>query len=200
MSKSNVEYATEFLLDLSEKTPVRVLHVDDEFSLLKVAKQCLEIEGNFQVDTAVSADEAEKKMKGKAYDVIVSDYMMPKRTGLDFLKDLRKNGNDIPFIVFTGKGREEVAVKALNLGADQYLNKVGNPETVYLELAYGIRKALERERASRRIKESEEKFRNIFESANDAMIYLDKAGRILDVNRKTVEISGRAKEELVGTH
>ena len=200
MSKSNVEYATEFLLDLSEKTPVRVLHVDDEFSLLKVAKQCLEMEGNLQVDTAVSADEAEKKMNEKVYDVIVSDYMMPKRTGLDFLKDLRKSGNNIPFIVFTGKGREEVAVKALNLGADQYLNKVGDPETVYLELAYGIRKAADRERATRRIRESEEKFRNIFESANDVMIYLDKAGKILDVNRKAVEMSGRAKGELVGSN
>jgi PAS domain S-box-containing protein len=198
LSKSKGEYATEFYLDLSETAPVKVLHVDDEHGLLKVAKQCIEMEGNFEVDTAVSVDNAEKKLNEKNYDVIVSDYMMPKRTGLDFLKELRKNGNNIPFIVFTGKGREEVAVKALNLGADQYLNKVGDPETVYLELAHGIRKAVERKRTSNIIRESEEKFRNIFENAKDVMLYLDTRGTILDVNRKAVEVSGRSKEELVG--
>ncbi len=43
---------------------------------------------------------------------------MPGKSGLDFLKELRASGNDIPFILFTGKEREEVAIQALNLGAD----------------------------------------------------------------------------------
>ena len=168
-----MQYATEFYVDLTEKFQAKILHVDDEPSILKVARQCLEMEGHFQVDSAISVKEAEKKMKKHTYDVIVSDYMMPDRNGLEFLGDLRRTGNLIPFIMFTGKGREEVAVKALNLGADQYVNKIGDPETVYLELAHGIRKAIERRRAHDRIIESEEKFRNIFESANDAMIYLE---------------------------
>jgi DNA-binding response OmpR family regulator len=50
----------------------------------------------------------------------------------------RERGNSIPFIIFTGKGREIVAIKALNLGADQYINKIGKPEAVYGELAHGI--------------------------------------------------------------
>ena len=152
MSKSNVQHAAEFLIDLNKKTPASILCVDDESSLLAVVKQCLEIEGEFQVDTAVSVEEAKKIMKKKIYDIVVSDYMMPGKNGLDFLRELRADGNTIPFIVFTGKGREEVAVDALNLGADQYISKVGEPETVYLELAYGIRKAIERKRASKRIR------------------------------------------------
>jgi len=200
MSKSNVQHAAEFLIDLNKKTPASILCVDDESSLLAVVKQCLEIEGEFQVDTAVSVEEAKKIMKKKIYDIVVSDYMMPGKNGLDFLRELRADGNTIPFIVFTGKGREEVAVDALNLGADQYISKVGEPETVYLELAYGIRKAIERKRASKRIRESEEKFRNIFESASDAMIYLDTIGTILDVNQKAIAIYGDSKEELVGKH
>jgi len=200
LSKSDAEYAMRFFVDLAEETPARVLHVDDEPSILKATKQCLEIEGAFQVDSALSVEEARKKMKKKAYDVIVSDYMMTGQNGLDFLSGLRAGGNTIPFIVFTGKGREEVAAKALNLGADQYLNKIGDPETVYLELAHGIRKAMQRKRASKRIRESEEKFRKIFESASDAMIYLDKTGRILGVNRKTVEVYGGPEKELVGKH
>ena len=63
---------------------------------------------------------------------------MPQKTGLEFLKELREQQNEIPFILFTGKGREEVVVKALNLGADRYINKHGSPETVYCELADAI--------------------------------------------------------------
>lgn len=77
-------------------------------------------------------------MSAKKYDVVVSDYVLPGKNGLDFLKELRDRGNNIPFILFTGKGREEVSVKALNLGADRFFNKFGQPETVYGELAYGI--------------------------------------------------------------
>jgi PAS domain S-box-containing protein len=60
----------------------------------------------------------------------------------------------IPFIIFTGKGREEVAVEALNLGADHYINKIGKPETVYGELAHGIRQLV-------KVRQAEEKLRNI---------------------------------------
>ena len=52
---------------------------------------------------------------------------MPIKNGLEFLKELRDQQSDIPFILFTGKGREDVAVKALNLGADRYVNKNGSP-------------------------------------------------------------------------
>lgn len=135
MAKSKSHYATDFFIDLTGKVPARILHVDDELSLLKVSKQCLEMEDEFQVDTAVSVEEGKNKMKKKTYDVIVSDYMMHCKNGLDFLRELRAKGNTIPFIMFTGKGREEVAVNSLNLGADQYINKVGDPETVYSELA-----------------------------------------------------------------
>jgi len=200
MAKYNVQHATEFLVNLDEDRPASILYVDDEPGLLEVVKQCLEMEGEFQVDTAVSVKEAKKITRKKVYDVIVSDYIMPGKNGLDFLRELRADGNTIPFIIFTGKGREEVAVNALNLGVDQYINKVGEPETVYLELSHGIRKALQRKRANQRIRESEQKFRNIFESASDAMIYLDRTGRILDVNQKAISVFGGSKKELVGKH
>ena len=46
------------------------------------------------------------------YDVVVSDYEMPQKDGLQFLKELREQNNEIPFILFTGKGREEVAIQS----------------------------------------------------------------------------------------
>jgi DNA-binding NarL/FixJ family response regulator len=120
---------------------IRVLHVDDDVSFSKVAKQCLELHGSFEVYT-ISVEVAKGKMKLKAYDVIVSDYVMPGKDGLQFLIELGQKGNKIPFIIFTGKSREVVAIKALNLGADGYFGKLGEAETVYCELTHGICQAV----------------------------------------------------------
>jgi DNA-binding response OmpR family regulator len=119
------------------------LLVDDDVSFLKVAKLCLEFHGSFEVDTVSSVDAAKEKMKLKTYDVIVSDYVMPGKDGLQFLKELRQKSNRIPFVIFTAKSREEVAaIEALNLGADGYFCKLGDAEAVYGELARGICQAV----------------------------------------------------------
>ncbi len=133
---------------LTKKNVIRVLHVDDDFCFLEVSKQILLLERGFNVDTALSVNEAFKKMQSQVYDVIVSDYEMPQKDGLDFLKKLREQDNQIPFILFTGKGREDVAVRALNLGADRYLNKNGSPEAVYCELVHAINNTVGTEKVS----------------------------------------------------
>ncbi|MGA3290336.1 MAG: response regulator [Candidatus Bathyarchaeia archaeon] len=120
---------------------VKVLHVDDDDCFLKVSKQILEMDGKIKVETTTSVYEAFENLKQFHYDVVISDYEMPGKNGLQFLKELKKNSQNPPFILFTGKGREEVAAKALNLGAFRYLNKYGDPETVYAELASCIQQA-----------------------------------------------------------
>jgi CheY-like chemotaxis protein len=82
----------------------------------------------------------------------------PLKNGLEILKEVREQNNQIPFILFTGKGREDVAVKALNLGADGYLNKNGSPETVCCELAHAINKSVEAKKAGEILEESEQKY------------------------------------------
>lgn len=126
---------------------IRVLLVDDDAGFLNVAKECLELQGSFEVDTASSVDEAKGKMELKAYDVVVSDYLMPEKNGSQFIKELRQMGNKIPFIMFSGETREEAAVKAVNLGADGYFDKLGEPETVYGELTRGICQAVKHRKA-----------------------------------------------------
>ena len=197
MAQSTVEYLKRDVVDLTKEAPIRVLHVDNEAGFLKAAKTCLEMQGALEVETALSVEEAMEKMKKKTYDAIVSDYVMPGKNGLEFLKELRDNGNKIPFIIFTGKGREEVAIKALNHGADQYLNKTGYPETVYGELAHGIRRAVERKRAENILRESEEKYRNLFENARDVTLTLDLKGNITSISKAAVEY-GFKKDEIIG--
>jgi len=139
---------------------IQVLHVDDDTGFLKVAKECLELHGNFVVETASSVDVAKGKMKMKEYDAIVSDYTMPGKNGLQFFKELRQEGDKTPFIILTGKGRQELSIEALNIGADGYFNKLGEPETVYGELAHGICQAVKNRKAEEALRESEESARD----------------------------------------
>jgi PAS domain S-box-containing protein len=180
--------------------PIRVLHVDDDPSFLKVAKQCLEMQGEIDIDTVSSVNEASEKLKKTDYDVIVSDYQMPGKDGLEFLKELREKGNTVPFIVFTGKGREEIAIKALNLGADGYFNKSGDPETVYGELAHGMRQAVGRRRAEQSFLKSEDKYRRLVETLHEGIWVIDKDSRTTFVNPRMAEILGYGIEEMKGRH
>lgn len=199
MTERAAESSAEVVVDLNEKKPIKVLHVDDEPSLLKIAKQCLEMQGPFQVDTASSVEEALEKLKKETYDAVISDYKMPSKDGLELLKELRQGGNNIPFVMFTGKGREEVAIKALNFGADQYINKTGDPETVYCELEHALRRTVERKKAETALETLGEKYRRLFESAIDGVLINGSDGKISSVNRAAVNILGYGSpKDLIG--
>ncbi len=180
-----------------QKRCFRILHVDDDRCILEVSKQILSMENNFEVDDAISVDEAFKKMEKQIYDAVVSDYEMPLKDGLEFLKELREQKRDIPFILFTGKGREEVVVKALNLGADSYINKNGSPETVYCELADAINKTVERKKSKKALVESELKYRTVVEKSLQGILITQPSPlRLVFANQSMGKILGYSTEEL----
>ena len=155
------------------------------------------MENSFEIDNVASVDEAFKKMGQQTYDAVVSDYEMPQKNGLDFLKELRDQNNQIPFILFTGKGREDVAVKALNLGADSYINKNGSPETVYCELADAINKTVERKKSRELLAKSESKYHALVENSLQGISILQAAPiRIVFANGAFGKILGYSPEEL----
>ena len=108
------------------------------------------------------------------------------------MKELREQTNQTPFILFTGKGREDVAVKALNLGADSYINKNGSPETVYFELADAINKTVERAETKKQRKKietelktslaKEQFFADLIRNASIAIAVASPDGRLLMAN------------------
>ncbi|MCR3883845.1 PAS domain-containing protein [Methanotrichaceae archaeon M04Ac] len=130
---------------------IRVLLVDDDPTLLELTRIFLERSGDIAVDAAGSALEALLRLEGVAdpYDVVISDYAMPEMDGITFLKAVRGRKLDIPFILFTGKSREEVVIEALNSGVDYYIQKGGDPKVLFAELTHQIRQAADRERARR---------------------------------------------------
>lgn len=175
---------------------IRVLHVDDDQLFLETSKELLlELAKDVSIDTASNVDEALKKINTQKYDAIVSDYDMPVKNGLDFIKHLKENNITTPFILFTGKGREDVAIEALNLGVDHYLNKQGDPETVYKELAACIHALNEKTKATKFL--IEHKGLPI-ESMPAAIAIIDFNGIVIDGNTNLERISGFKKEDLIG--
>lgn len=130
-----------------------MLHVEDEEDHAKFLEIFLhENDVVLHVDSASSAEEALKKLKEKQYDCIVSDYMMPKVNGIQFVEQVKKR-HDIPFIIYTGQGSEEVAQAAFTAGVDDYVRKEMDPSH-YRVLAKSIRQAVEKKRAENELKES----------------------------------------------
>ena len=137
------------------KSPIRVLHVEDEKGALEITKLFLERKGqnDFEVTQALSAEQGLEKLENGNFDVVISDYRMPGMDGLEFLEELRKRGNDIPFIIFTGKGEERVAIEALNRGANRYIKKEGSPNVLFDNLARHIRELVRGRRTGQEAKE-----------------------------------------------
>lgn len=103
---------------------IYILHVDDDPDFLEVVKTFLEREGErFSIDTATSASQGLDRVASDHYDCIVSDYDMPGLNGVEFLQTVRNRYPDLPFILYTGKGSEEVASEAISAGVTDYLQK-----------------------------------------------------------------------------
>jgi DNA-binding response OmpR family regulator len=147
---------------------IRVLLVDDEPNLLEMSKDYMESMGGLDIIVVDSALTAQGILETEQFDIIVSDYQMPDKDGIEFLKELRSNGDDTPFILFTGRGREEVAIKALNLGADFYIQKGGTAPVQFGELKNAIVQVVDRAYATRELKRRNRELRMLYE-ANKVM-------------------------------
>ncbi len=202
MTKSIVDLKSTsggIVVDLVDKDKIHVLHVDHDPVFLNTAKQCLETRGKFQVDMALSVEEAQEKIIRKTYDVIICESVMPGKQGLEFLKELRDSGSNIAFIIFTGKGTEDLAVKALNLGANRYFSKVGCPETAYGELAHGIFEVVESKKAEEALRESENYLKTMLDSVFTGLVVIDEeTHRIVDANKYALEAIRTSRENAIG--
>ncbi|MDD1713005.1 MAG: PAS domain S-box protein, partial [Methanoregulaceae archaeon] len=169
---------------------LKVLLVDDEPDLLGLARIFMEKDGSIAADTCLSAKEALQKLNTTLYDAVVSDYDMPGMNGIDLLKAIRERKDSIPFIIFTGKGREEVVIEAINNGADFYLQKGGEPFAQFAELIHKIKLAVLQKQTEQNLVESEKNYKNLYslvrlmcDNVPDLIWAKDLDGHFLFTNR-----------------
>ena len=109
-----------------------VLVVDDDEGIRSLVKKYLN-ENNYLVNTAISAEDASKKINIIKYDLIILDIMMPGKSGLEFIQENRKK-LDTPIILLTAKGEANERVEGLQIGADDYLPKPFEPKELILRM------------------------------------------------------------------
>ena len=178
--------------------PIRVLCVDDEKSFLELARIMLEGSGEMHIETATSGRDALEMLSRARYDVILADYMMPGMDGIELLKALRERGDETPYIVFTGKGREAVAMDALNSGADLYIQKGTDIRAQFTELLMMIRKLASHHRYSLEEKERRDIQDLLLETDIVALVAFDVDGKISLWNRGAERITGLSRGEAIG--
>ena len=180
---------------------IRVLHVDDNPDFANVAAEFLRREENrITVQTAVSADDGLNALRTSAVDCVVSDFDMPGRNGIEFLRTVREEFPDLPFILYTGKGSEEVAMDAISAGVTDYLQKETGTDQ-YTVLANRIANVVESYWSEQKLAERNEdlrRYKNMIDSMNDGACIYDEHGRFVVANEYIADLYDTTREALEG--
>jgi len=172
-----------------------LLVVDDEPDWLALVKLFLGQMGEFRVDTRTSATDGLAALGQHQYDAVISDYEMPGMNGIEFLRAVRSGFGRIPFIVLTGKGREEVVIDALNNGADYYLQKGGDPRALFAELAHVVGRSIQLKNAGETLYEREQRYHDL-QNANDLIQSVAPDGHFIYVNNRWLETLGYREQDV----
>jgi PAS domain S-box-containing protein len=177
---------------------IRILLVDDDPNFIDMTATALEREDTrFSVETTTSVTEALEHIAEPAYDCIVSDYDMPAQNGIEFLESVRESAPDLPFILFTGKGSEEIASDAISAGVTDYLQK-GGDLSQFTVLSNRIVNAVEQYYATHALEASQKRLSLFIEQSPLGVIEWDEEFTVVAVNDAAEDILGYPEAELQG--
>jgi DNA-binding NtrC family response regulator len=168
----------------------RVLVVDDESDIRESLEALLSMEG-YSVDLAHNAAEGLHQMQSRGYDLVLLDLMMPDRSGMDVLQEVRERDRETPIFMITAYGSVEAAVKALKLGANDYFSKPWDNEKLLIEMERMIaRRRLEYENTHlKRAFKQRYSFPNIVGKSERMVKLLDLVAQVAP-SRSTILITG----------
>src|SRR6202035_3463752 len=168
----------------------KVLVIDDEADIRESLDALLSLEG-YEVDLAMNATEGAKKLESHVYDLVLLDLMMPDRSGMDVLRDVRQRDRETPIFMITAYGSVEAAVDALKLGANDYFSKPWDNEKLLIEIDRMISKRrLEYENTHlKRALKQRYSFPNIIGKSERMLRLLDLVGQVA-TSRSTILITG----------
>jgi PAS domain S-box-containing protein len=183
---------------MSDKKNLRLLVVEDDeddFFLLQTSLKSSSF--NKEIEWANSYDKAVTLLDTVKYDLAIIDYRLGVRTGLELVAYISEHHSFLPTILLTGLKASEVDDEALRSGVSDYLAKDEySPESIDRSIRY----AIERSRVLRSLKESENKFKNLFENANEYIFLVNADRKIVDVNKAVLELfQPQLKEQVIGT-
>ncbi|CQR48777.1 MULTISPECIES: PAS domain-containing protein [Haloferax] len=179
----------------AERRAMRILLVDDNEAMVELSATFLERElDDVETETYTEPGPALDELTDGEYDCVVSDYDMPGMDGLELLTAARERGIDLPFVLFTGKGSEEIASRAISAGVDEYLQK-GGPEE-YPVLANKVSNLVEKYWAETHMRRG---FLAI-ESAEEGIGIIDDEGVYQYLNEAYAALYDRDRAELIGEH
>ena len=189
----------EFELFARTEAPLRLLIVEDNAQDAELQVAILKRAGyQVQHEVAPSEEILQRKLRETDFDIILADYNLQNWTGLDALDILKQSGRSIPVVMVTGSLGDEAAVECIKEGAADYVlkDRVGR-------LPLAVRRALmerdmlrERSMAQIALQQSEERYRDLLENANDLIHSYSPDGRILYTNRAWRDALGYTEEEV----
>ncbi|MHA1959906.1 MAG: PAS domain S-box protein [Candidatus Thorarchaeota archaeon] len=177
----------------------RILIIDDDDDLIYMAQQYLiSLNPDFELVPVSTAQEALRILDEGGLDAVICDFFLGpnQMNGLEILEWLREQGSKTPFIIFTGRSREEIAIQALNLGADYYLEKGSDLGGLFAEIGHHIRSVVRSRKTEEALAKSEARFRALYEGAGAAIAITKEDSSILDVNPAFASLIGYTRDEL----
>ncbi len=177
-------------IQMLSATKGRILVVDDEADIRESLETLLDLEG-YSVEMAVDAGDAWRRLEKNSYDLILLDLMMPDRSGMDLLHDIRATDKDTPVIMLTAYGSVEVAVKALKVGANDYFPKPWANDKLIIEIGNLIAsgRLAEENRHLKRALKQRYSFGNIIGKSERMLKVLDLVGTVA-LSRSTILLTG----------
>ena len=173
---------------MSESKPVRILYMEDNVGLARLLQKKLEQAG-YVVDLAFDGEEGLAMYEAGSYDVLAVDQDMPVHSGIEVIRFLASQGSLPPTIMVTGTGSEETAVKAMKLGAGDYIVK--DVDGGYLELLPAvIEQVLHRQRLA---EEKQQAVEALMRRTRDLAL-LNQAGQSLTATLDLQQVIDRLLE------
>jgi PAS domain S-box-containing protein len=181
---------------LEPKAGLRVLTVDDEPDFRSLIELILKTNFKAEVITVKDCASARDALSSQKFDLMTIDYQLPDGSGLELLQEVAVIEDPPLAILVTGYGDESTAVQCFDLGASGYVVKDIRMSTMLTET---VRRVLGLRHAEEALRDSEVRYRRLFEAAKDGILILDaETGRITDVNPFLLDLLGFARDEVIG--
>jgi PAS domain S-box-containing protein len=178
----------------SDQCDVSVLHVDDDRSVLDLTAAFLDSElDSVSVETTTAPAQAIDRLDAGRFDCVISDYDMPGMDGLELFEAVREDHPLVPFVLYTGKGSEEIASQAVNAGVTGYFQK-GGPDQ-QRRLANRVEQAADEYRT----KIEADRYSTVLRALEYPIYVVDETGVFSYVNDRFLEVTGYDREEIVGS-